>query len=296
MAVQEFKAALEGLHSCSETKIHQLTKLAIDNEKYAPSLSKTLEIHMMKITPNQMIPYLYLLDSIIKCNHSQRYIDFFSPHIGKIFPDVFNIADVKTRRTLFKVRKNWRGKFCHDVLHELDVNVKRLDPSWPLFPCQKPSADVLRPKIRTEITQAHPISQPPRPRTLADIPKPYLPPVRRIDAMVFQQAAQMIHIKTLSERTQTTTPESSPAQFSEDEEVVQPAKRRRIEKETFIPSARHSTASRRCIDDVPFYLEDCHSVESPELFDRKASHCNTLWTRAVCNHARREYVKRQQNQ
>lgn len=322
MAAEKFCFSLENL-TASEMEIMHLTKLAIDNRKFAQSIFDIIWSHFQRVSFDKKLPCLYLIDSVIKASHSKSYVQLFTPHITDIFCSTFIKADKQTRKTLFRVRLNWSNKFPNALLYDLDLQVKNMDPAWPLPATDKSTSEnsqqhskLAKPsprKPKAYSTNRQPSSKPtsrdvskvgkatspcvPKPgtRSLADIPKPYLPPVRRVNMEQFYWAASLVYVKPLSERKQVTL---FPKQERDTDEIVQPAKRRRIQEK--LPPARHSQASLHSINPAPLYIENLLQKESTStayMFEKKMIHYQKMSLKrqfAMCNHAKSEYYRRKQ--
>ena len=322
MAAEEFCFGLENL-TASETEIMHLTKLAIDNRKFAQPIFDIIWSHFQRVSFDKKLPCLYLIDSVIKSSHSKSYVQLFTPHITDIFCSTFIKADKQTRKILFRVRKNWSTKFPNALLYDLDLQVKNMDPAWPLPATDKSTSEnsqqLSKPAkpspgaTKAYSTNHQPSSKPtsrdiskvgkpnspcvptPATRSLADIPKPYLPPVRRVNMEQFYWAASLVYVKPLSERKQIT---SFPKQEHEADEMVRPAKRRRIEQE--LPPARHSQASLHSINPAPLYIKNLLQKESAltaYMFEKKMPRYQKMSLErefAMCNHAKSEYYRRKQ--
>ena len=330
MAAEEFCCCLENLTN-RESEIFHLTKLAIDNKEFAPSIFQIIYSHYQTVSSAKKLPCLFLIDSIIKSKHSETYVDLFTPHITEIFSTVFLKADKHTRATLFRVRQNWCGKFPMSSLHELDLQVRKLDPGWPvarnldstsvkLQDHSKRTKSNAKPskrnvevpkscntspepvpsflgKILADQARTHNIKGKQSYKSLSDIPKPYLPPVRRVPMSQFYWAASQVFMKPLSERKQVYFPKQH--HFEADkvaEEIFQPAKRRKVEHE--LPPASHSVASLQKINPNPLHIKSSLLIkESAYLYEKKLpkfQKISMVRHFAMCNYARIEYHKRQQ--
>jgi len=72
------------------------------------------------------------MDSVCK-NHSRQYMELFSASLVSMFKHVFaSVQDVQVRMSMHKLRNTWGEIFPASLLHQLDVQVKELDPKWPI--------------------------------------------------------------------------------------------------------------------------------------------------------------------
>ena len=86
----------------------------------------------MQVAPDQKLPQLYLLDSIIK-NHTVPYAGLFQQNLVSVFAGVFQACpNEKIRAQLFKLRSTWGPFFTYAKLNQLDRRVKEVDPAWPV--------------------------------------------------------------------------------------------------------------------------------------------------------------------
>ncbi|XP_039248290.2 uncharacterized protein LOC120326123 [Styela clava] len=128
--LEEYRSSLTDLTFNSKPLINMLTVLAEENYSHAPDLVRIIENQVYQSPPNQRLPVLYLIDSIVKTYGP--YVKLFSPNLIKTFLFVFEKAETKVRQDLFKLRSTWNGMFSKGLLHDLDVAVKQFDPNWPI--------------------------------------------------------------------------------------------------------------------------------------------------------------------
>lgn len=124
---------LDRLTINSKPVISNLTELADEYKKdYAPLIVRIIEDRVKKVSAEQKLPQLYLLDSIIK-NHSDPYAVLFQQNIVSVFAGVFQACpNEKIRAQLFKLRQTWTPFFAYPKLNRLDRRVKEVDPAWPV--------------------------------------------------------------------------------------------------------------------------------------------------------------------
>ena len=53
--------------------------------------------------------------------------------ITKTFYRKYEKADRKTRKELYELRSTWEGFFSRTRLYNLDVQIQKLDPTWPII-------------------------------------------------------------------------------------------------------------------------------------------------------------------
>jgi len=149
---------LDRLTMNSKPVISNLTELAEEYRvDHAPLIVRIIEDRIRKVPPEQMLPQLYLLDSIIK-NHTDPYAVLFQQNIVSVFASVFKVSNEKIRAQLFKLRGTWNIFFAHQKLNQLDRRIREIDPAWPM----------MDPK------RMH--SAPPAPASAAGAPRPVVGP------------------------------------------------------------------------------------------------------------------------
>merc|ERR1711934_553225 len=113
--------------------------------KYANVIVDCIEARLRKVPADQMLPLMYLIDSICK-NHGSPYKEMFNTNLVSNFAHIFQQVSEKVRSLLYKLRLTWGGSyqvFTPTVLHQLDVKIKKIDPAWPVtHPKPAPSAPV----------------------------------------------------------------------------------------------------------------------------------------------------------
>ena len=79
------------------------------------------------------------MDSIIK-NHPNPYKPLFQQNLPSTFANVFICAKEDIRSALFKLRSTWTPLFSSEVLYNLDLKIKKIDPAWPIVEKSKNSS------------------------------------------------------------------------------------------------------------------------------------------------------------
>ncbi|XP_064215104.1 pre-mRNA cleavage complex 2 protein Pcf11 isoform X1 [Tribolium castaneum] len=127
----EYTSSLQDLTFNSKPLINVLTMLAEENLAHAPYIVQAIEEHLEKVQTNVKLPILYLIDCIAK-NIGQTYMQLFSQNIVKTFCSVFKVVDEETRAEMFKLRQTWNNVFPQMKLYAIDVQIRMLDPAWPV--------------------------------------------------------------------------------------------------------------------------------------------------------------------
>lgn len=144
---EEYASSLEDLTFNSKPLINVLTMLAEENSQYAANITKLIEKRICQVPQQLKLPSLYLLDSIVK-NVGGGYLKLVAEIMENSFTCVFEKADEKIRRDLYKLRHTWQQYFPAKMLHDLDVAVNKHDPGWPISPAPPPSPSIhINPKF-----------------------------------------------------------------------------------------------------------------------------------------------------
>ncbi|XP_054708497.1 uncharacterized protein LOC129218287 [Uloborus diversus] len=128
---EEYKSSLADLNFNSKPHINMLTMLAEENINNASVIVQTIVNHIQKSSIEMKLPGFYLVDSIIK-NIGKEYVPLFCQHIVTLFTSVFEKVDETTRSLLFKLRQTWNGPLPNKVLYNLDLQIRKMDPAWPV--------------------------------------------------------------------------------------------------------------------------------------------------------------------
>ncbi|XP_015776112.1 PREDICTED: pre-mRNA cleavage complex 2 protein Pcf11-like, partial [Acropora digitifera] len=140
---EEYESSLEDLTFNSKPLINVLTMLAEENSQFASSITKLIANRIYQVQQQLKLPSLYLLDSIVK-NVGGDYLHLVAQILERTFTCVFEKAEEKTRRDLYKLRTTWSPYFPAKCLYDLDVAVNKYDPGWPIpsLPPQSPSIHI----------------------------------------------------------------------------------------------------------------------------------------------------------
>ncbi|KAM9365015.1 LOW QUALITY PROTEIN: pre-mRNA cleavage complex 2 protein Pcf11-like [Pholidichthys leucotaenia] len=130
-ACREYQSSLEDLTFNSKPHINMLTILVEENLSFAKEIVAIIEAQIRKVPPEQKLPVLYLMDSIVK-NVGGEFLEAFAENLVASFMGVFEKVDKNTRKSLFKLRSTWDDVFPLKKLYALDVRVNSLDPAWPI--------------------------------------------------------------------------------------------------------------------------------------------------------------------
>merc|ERR1719411_1287185 len=154
---EKYRETLVTLTINNKIVINTLTEIAKEDTKYANVIVDCIEARLRKVPADQMLPLMYLIDSICK-NHGSPYKEMFNHNLVSNFAYIFQQVSEKAktpkeiakaaqvRSLLYKLRLTWGGSyqvFTPAVLHQLDVKIKKIDPAWPVtHPKPAPSAPV----------------------------------------------------------------------------------------------------------------------------------------------------------
>ncbi|KRX38025.1 Pre-mRNA cleavage complex 2 protein Pcf11, partial [Trichinella murrelli] len=130
--ISDYYTSLQELECNSKPHINMLTMLAEESQRFAPKIVQLVESHIQKVTTNQKLPVLYLIDSIVKNCPDTQYKELFSKNLINIFVHVFDQVDEKTRQALYRLRTTWPNIFPASKLYGIDIKVHEIDPAWPL--------------------------------------------------------------------------------------------------------------------------------------------------------------------
>nr|XP_027204108.1 uncharacterized protein LOC113797859 [Dermatophagoides pteronyssinus] len=131
--VDAYRQSLSDLVMNSKPHIVMLTMLAEESkDTRAAEIVNCIEQRLFHVNKEIKLPTLYLIDSICKNVRDSSYLQLFEKRIVKLFCHVFEKSDEKTRLLLYKLRQTWNTFFSSEILYQLDVAVKSLDPGWPI--------------------------------------------------------------------------------------------------------------------------------------------------------------------
>merc|ERR1711962_356323 len=144
---EKYRETLVTLTFNDKIRINTLTEIAKEDQKYANVIVDRIEARLRKVPADQMLPLMYLIDSICK-NHGSPYKEMFNHNLVSNFAYIFQQVSEKAsspkelakaaqvRSNLYKLRITWGGNFqifTPAVLHQLDLRIKKIDPAWPVI-------------------------------------------------------------------------------------------------------------------------------------------------------------------
>jgi len=131
---ESYRETLSKLTFNNKLVINTLTEIANENKAFARDIVGEIEKRIHQVTADQMLPLMYLTDSICK-NHGSPYKELFQEKLVANFSYIFMHVSEKVRSSLYKLRSTWGDKyqvFSDVMLCELDKKVKKIDPAWPV--------------------------------------------------------------------------------------------------------------------------------------------------------------------
>ncbi|KAJ5090390.1 mRNA cleavage factor complex component Pcf11 [Penicillium argentinense] len=105
--VEDYRVSLEDLTTNDRFQINNLTVIARENTEHAMAISRELENHIKKTPPQQKLPALYVVDSIVK-NVGTPYTLFLGRNMYQTFMNAYTLVDGPTRRKLDEMLKTWK--------------------------------------------------------------------------------------------------------------------------------------------------------------------------------------------
>jgi len=162
---EKYRETLVTLTFNNKIVINTLTEIAKEDTKYATVIVSTIEERLRKVPSEQMLPLMYLIDSICK-NHGSPYKELFQQGLVSNFAFIFQTVSEKAktpkeiakatqvRALLYKLRLTWGGSyqvFSDSKLHQLDLRIKKIDPAWPVTHARPAAPAVPAPATNTKI-------------------------------------------------------------------------------------------------------------------------------------------------
>ncbi|KAF0993285.1 hypothetical protein HZS_3042, partial [Henneguya salminicola] len=129
--IENFCYSLAELTRNSKPVIEYLTHLAAKHKDHAEEIADTIVLYTFKAKNEVQLPYLYLIDSLIK-NIGEPYRSLLFPMIHDVFVYIFYMANYQTKAALFKLFISWLKVIPKDILQKINHNIKNCDPLWPL--------------------------------------------------------------------------------------------------------------------------------------------------------------------
>ena len=92
---EKYSSTLRELTFNNKIVINALTDIAKEDVEHATVVTKVIEDRLKKVKPDQMLPIMYLIDSIIK-NIRGPYIELFQQNLVSTFTNIFR-SDVQVK-------------------------------------------------------------------------------------------------------------------------------------------------------------------------------------------------------
>lgn len=195
IAANEYDQFLIQLTFNSKEMINNLTKIAGENIKSATGLSFVIEARIINAAPTGKLPYLYLLDSIVK-NIGGVYVHKFSRNLYNVFRNVYGSAAPQVKNSMHRLLNTWPPIFGHDIVTALRRAAVECDTASQqttihhggyahgLESQRIPRVPLSRPTVQGAPYQA---THPTRTRSIVQIPIP-----KRAPSMGMQQPASQL--------------------------------------------------------------------------------------------------------
>ena len=119
----------------SSRAIETLTDMAKNKSIYASEIVKCIKNRWTEVTADHFQLIIYLLDLICKYPGSP-YKVHFQHNLEYDISFIFEKVSKRVREEIYNLRKNWGGRyqvFTDDKLYQLDLKIKEIDPTWPVF-------------------------------------------------------------------------------------------------------------------------------------------------------------------
>ena len=97
---EKYSSTLRELTFNNKIVINALTDIAKEDVEHATVVTKVIEDRLKKVKPDQMLPIMYLIDSIIK-NIRGPYIELFQQNLVSTFSYVFQSVNEKVSLVFF---------------------------------------------------------------------------------------------------------------------------------------------------------------------------------------------------
>ena len=90
-----------------------------------------IEKHLTNTAPEKKLRVLFLIDWILS-TIGDAYPSHFGLNIASSFCHAYEQLTEKDRAVMLKLRQTWTGLFDPLILYDLDIQVKLIDPQWPV--------------------------------------------------------------------------------------------------------------------------------------------------------------------
>eukprot|EP01102_Stenamoeba_stenopodia_P020366 TRINITY_DN788_c0_g5_i1.p1 TRINITY_DN788_c0_g5~~TRINITY_DN788_c0_g5_i1.p1 ORF type:complete len:694 (-),score=137.34 TRINITY_DN788_c0_g5_i1:31-2112(-) len=122
----EYASALAELVINSKPIINNLTIIAGENKEAGYQIVRLIESRIQSVGVGQVLPTMYLLDSIMK-NIGEPFVGLFNKNIGVLFVNTFQRADEATRASLLHLFRTWNGLLPQEKLYEIEQHMRSID-------------------------------------------------------------------------------------------------------------------------------------------------------------------------
>ena len=117
-----YAAELEELTFNSKPIINSLTMIAEELLPHASVLVKVIEDKIRSAPPDQKLPTVYLMDSIVK-NIGGAYKQQFAASVPELLGATYDVATPKVMTSLKNLAKTWDGIFPADVMQRVNARI-----------------------------------------------------------------------------------------------------------------------------------------------------------------------------
>ena len=118
-----YAAELEELTFNSKPIINSLTMIAEELLPHASVLVKVIGDKIHSAPPDQKLPIVYLMDSIVK-NIGGAYKEQFAARVPELLGATYDVATPKVMTSLKNLAKTWDGIFSADVIQRVNARIR----------------------------------------------------------------------------------------------------------------------------------------------------------------------------
>ncbi|PXF49145.1 Pre-mRNA cleavage complex 2 protein Pcf11 [Gracilariopsis chorda] len=178
-AALEYDAFLNELTWNSKQVINQLTTIAADNLSAADAISSVIEQRIFNAAPTIKLPFLYLMDSIVK-NVGRRYLSRFAENLFHTFTDAYAVAPPTVRMSLRRMLSTWPDIYGFELVNAMTTRANQIDatPYGQMHPHAPPPSAMHHPPHQPPPYFAQPprVPIPPAPHARVQAaPQPAIP-------------------------------------------------------------------------------------------------------------------------
>ena len=159
-AAYEYDSFLSQLTFNSKEVITSLTRIAGENLQAAQAISTVIEQRCFHAPPSAKLPFLYLIDSIVK-NIGASYISCFSVNLFHTFTSSYTVVPPQVRMSMHRLINTWPPYFGMDLVTSMRRNITDQDAMNP--PLQMPSNPVPQQPVRGNALRIPAQNQPSQP-------------------------------------------------------------------------------------------------------------------------------------